>query len=89
MLHGLLAGRQTFSRQRGALGGQHRLLMLSARGHDGSDALLPAGYGVGSSDVEDLCLLLAAEQVERCDLVAHSSGAATAWVFTLRYPQRV
>lgn len=89
MLHGLLAGRQTFSRQRGALAGQRRLLMLSARGHDGSDALLPAGYGVGNSDVDDLCGLLAAEQVERCDLLGHSSGAATAFVFTLRYPQRV
>lgn len=89
MLHGLLAGRQTFSRQRVALAGQRRLLMLSARGHDGSDALLPAGYGVGNSDVDDLCALLAVEQVERCDFVAHSSGAATALVFTVRYPQRV
>ncbi len=89
MLHGLLAGRQTFSRQRGALARQRRLLMLSARGHDGSEALLPAGYGVGNSDVDDLCVLLAAEQVERCDLIGHSSGAATAFVFTLRYPLRV
>jgi proline iminopeptidase len=89
MLHGLLAGRQTFSRQRGALAGQRWLLMLSARGHDGSDALLPSGSGVGNSDVDDLCALLAAEQVERCDLIGHSSGAATALAFTLRYPQRV
>jgi pimeloyl-ACP methyl ester carboxylesterase len=51
--------------------------------------LLAADYCVGNSDVDDLRLLLAAEQVERCDFVAHSSGAATAWVFTLRHPQRV
>ena len=41
MLHGLLAGRFTFSRQRNAFAERYRLFLLSARGHDGSDATVP------------------------------------------------
>jgi pimeloyl-ACP methyl ester carboxylesterase len=60
MLHGLLASRRTFSRQLAAFSEQFRLIMLSARGHDGSEMKLPPNYGVGSSDMDDLCTVLEA-----------------------------
>ena len=89
MLHGILAGRRTFSRQRDGLAEQFRLIMSSARGHDGSESRLPLSYGVGTSDVDDLLALLDAEGLGAVDLLGHSSGGATAFVFALRYPERV
>jgi hypothetical protein len=61
MLHGILSGRASFSRQRAQLANYHRLILLSARGHDGSDGLLPANYGAGLSGVDDLRTILDAE----------------------------
>jgi len=89
MLHGILAGRRTFSRVRDGLARRRRVFLLSARGHDGSESRLPAEYGVGTSDVDDLSVLLEAEGLGRVDLLGHSSGGATALVFACRYPQRV
>ena len=89
MLHGVLTGRFSFSRQRNEFAKHYRLIILSARGHDGSDSLVPANYGVGSSDVEDLCAVLDTEQIDRVNLFGHSSGGATAFVFSCRYPERV
>jgi pimeloyl-ACP methyl ester carboxylesterase len=88
-LHGFAASRLTFSRQREPLAERHRLIMPSCRGHDGSDNRLPVNYGVGSSDVDDLCTILQAEHLDRVNLLAHSSGGATAFVFALRHPERV
>ena len=89
MLHGVLANRQAFSRQFAAFSERFRLIIPSARGHDASDMKLPRNYGAGSSDVEDLCAVLEAEHAKRVQLVAHSSGGATAFMFALRYPERV
>jgi len=89
MLHGFISGRFTFSRQRREFAARHRLIMVSARGHDGSDGRLPANYGAGTSDIEDLRAVLDAEGLERFSLVAHSSGGATGFVFACRYPERV
>jgi 3-oxoadipate enol-lactonase len=89
MLHGLLAGRFAFSRQREEFANRYRLIMISARGHDGSDAILPANYGLGTSDLDDLRAVLDAERVDRVSLFAHSSGGATAFVFACRSPERV
>jgi pimeloyl-ACP methyl ester carboxylesterase len=89
MLHGVLSSRRAFSRQIAAFSERFRLIIPSARGHDGSDMELPPNYGAGSSDVDDLCAVLAAERVERVRLVAHSSGGASAFVFACRRPERV
>jgi 2-succinyl-6-hydroxy-2,4-cyclohexadiene-1-carboxylate synthase len=89
MLHGILASRFAFSRQRAEFAQKFRLILLSARGHDGSEGRLPQNYGVGSSDVDDLCTVLAAEGLERISLLGHSSGGATGFVFACRHPQRV
>jgi pimeloyl-ACP methyl ester carboxylesterase len=89
MLHGLLASRFAFSRQRNEFAAHYRLIMISARGHDGSDNVLPADYGLGTSDLEDLCTVLEAERVDRASLFAHSSGGATAFMFACRWPERV
>ena len=89
LLHGILSGRHGFSRQRAALADQHRLILLSARGHDGSENHLPAHYGAGSSGVDDLRAVLDAEQLDRVSLFGHSAGGVTAFVFACRYPDRV
>jgi pimeloyl-ACP methyl ester carboxylesterase len=89
MLHGILSGRFSFSRQRGDLANRHRLIMLSARGHDGSENRLPANYGAGSSGVDDLCTVLAVERLDRVSLFGHSAGGVTAFVFACRYPERM
>jgi pimeloyl-ACP methyl ester carboxylesterase len=89
MLHGLLASRFAFSRQRDEFANRYRLIMISARGHDGSNNRLPANYGLGTSDLDDLHAVLDAERVDRVRLFAHSSGGATAFVFACRSPERV
>lgn len=89
MLHGFISGRFTFSRQRRELAGHYRLIMVSARGHDGSDGRLPTNYGAGTSDVDDLLAVLDAEGLDRLRLLGHSSGGATGFVFGRLYPERV
>ena len=89
MLHGALASRFIFSRQREELANHYRLVMLSARGHDGSETRLPRNYGVASSDVDDLHAVLNAEGFNQVNLLGHSSGGATAFFFARRYPERV
>ena len=46
LLHGALAGRRTFSRQHQSLASLGRLIIPSARGHDGSDPTLSGDYGI-------------------------------------------
>jgi len=89
LLHGLLASRHVFSRQRDSFAARHRLVLISFRGHDGSDNFVPANYGVGASDVEDVLAVLDAEGIAKADLFAHSSGGATAFVLARRFPERV
>jgi pimeloyl-ACP methyl ester carboxylesterase len=89
MLHGFLTGRRSFSRQRPFLAERFRLIIPSGRGHDGSAAALPPGYGAGTSDVHDLNAVLDAEQVDRLSLLGHSSGGATAFAFACAQPHRV
>jgi pimeloyl-ACP methyl ester carboxylesterase len=89
MLDGILSGRASFSRQRTAFADHYRLILISARGHDGSDVLLPANYGAGSSGVDDLQTILDAEEIDRVSLFGHSGGGVTAFVFACRFPERV
>ena len=89
MLHCILSGRASFSRQRAEFAEHHRLILLSARGHDGSDGLLPTSYGAGSSGVDDLRTILDAEGLNRASLFGHSGGGVTAFVFACRFPERV
>jgi pimeloyl-ACP methyl ester carboxylesterase len=89
MLHGFLSGRSAFSRQRGLLSKHFRLIIPSARGHDGSDGMIPSNYGAGDSDVDDLNVILDAERIGRLSLFGHSSGGATAFVFACRHPERM
>jgi pimeloyl-ACP methyl ester carboxylesterase len=89
MLHGILAGRSSFSRQRAELSQHYRLIMVSARGHDGSENRLPANYGAGASGIDDLCTVLDAEGLDKVNLFGHSAGGVTAFVFACRFPDRV
>lgn len=88
LLHGGLAGRFAFSRQRG-FAERFRLIIASSRGHDGTDGILPAEYGFDTTEVDDLTTVLSAEGVERAHLIGHSSGGATAFAFARKYPERV
>ena len=89
LLHGLLASRHVFSRQKEAFAAHHRLVLVSFRGHDGSDNIVPANYGVGASDVDDVLAVLDAEGIGQADLFAHSSGGATGFMVARRFPERV
>jgi 2-succinyl-6-hydroxy-2,4-cyclohexadiene-1-carboxylate synthase len=89
MLHGFLSGRRAFSRQRPFLAERFRLIIPSGRGHDGSASRVPAEYGAGTSDVDDLNAVLAAEHIDRMSLLGHSSGGATAFVFACAHPDRI
>jgi pimeloyl-ACP methyl ester carboxylesterase len=63
-------------------------LSFSARGHDGSDGLLPANYAADLSGVDDLRTILDAEGLDRVGLFGHSAGGVTAFVFARRFPHR-
>jgi len=89
MLHGILFGGASFAGQRTEFADRFRLVVISARGHDGSDALLPANYGAASSGVDDLQTILDAESLTRVSLFGHSGGGVTAFTFACRFPERV
>ncbi|MDP6832368.1 MAG: alpha/beta hydrolase [Alphaproteobacteria bacterium] len=89
LLHGALAGRRTFSRQHQALASLGRLIIPSARGHDGSDPTLSGDYGIDTSEVRDIAAILAAEGVERLHLIGHSSGGAIAFAFARAFPDLI
>jgi len=88
-LHGLLASRFVFSRQREAFAARHRLILVSFRGHDGSEANMPADYGVCGSDVTDVLAVLDAEGIARAHILAHSSGGATGFSLVRHHPDRI
>ena len=88
-LHGSFVGRSAFSRQRSALGKQFRLLLISSRGHDGTDGALPSHFGFASSEIEDVCAVLNAEEIVRTHLVGHSTGGATAVALAQHCPERI
>lgn len=88
MLHGAFAGRGAWSRQR-ALAERWRLIMPSARAHEGSGGTLPPDYGIATTDVSDVAAIVAAEGLQQFDLVGHSSGGATAFAFTRRFPSSI
>jgi len=89
LLHGFLSNRFTFSRQRNQLARHHRLVLINFRGSVGSNQPLPPNYGVGTSDLDDLCRVLDAEQFDFVNLFGHSSGGATGLVFANLYPDRI
>ncbi|MDE0944786.1 MAG: alpha/beta fold hydrolase, partial [Alphaproteobacteria bacterium] len=89
LLHGALVGRAAFSRQRKTLAEKYRLILPSARAHDGTDATLPEDYGFATSEVRDVLTVMAAEGVERAHVIAHSSGGATAFQLARQFPDHV
>lgn len=87
-LHGGMSGRYAFRRQR-ALGERFRLILRDLRGWNGSEARVPAGYSLDTTEVTDLLAVLDAEGIERAHLVGHSTGGAIAYAFAWRHPERV
>lgn len=87
-LHGVFTGRSSLSRQH-ELADRWRLVLPSARSHDGADGRLPAGYGIATTELDDLLAVLSAERLQRFHLVGHSSGGALAFAFARRFPERV
>jgi pimeloyl-ACP methyl ester carboxylesterase len=88
MLHGLLAGRASFARQH-ELADRWKLILPSTRGHDDSNGQLPLGYGIHTTELEDLWVVLEAEGIDNFDVVGHSSGGALAFALAQRHPSRV
>ena len=89
LVHGALGSRLVFSRQRSALAERYRLILPSARGHDGTTAVWPNDYGINGSEIDDLRAVLAAEGTDRIRLIGHSSGGAVCFAFARRFPERV
>ena len=89
MLHGSFVGRGAFSRQLATLGKQFRLLLVTSRGHDGTEVTLPADFAFSTTEIEDVCAVLEAENVIHTHLVAHSTGGATAFSLARDCPERV
>jgi pimeloyl-ACP methyl ester carboxylesterase len=88
-LHGSFVGRGAFARQQVALGKHFRLLLITSRGHDGTDVTLPLDFGFATTEVADVCAVLDAENVSQTHLVAHSTGGATAFALARDHPGRV
>jgi pimeloyl-ACP methyl ester carboxylesterase len=89
LLHGALVGRFAFARMREALSEHHTVMLLSSRGHDGTELTLPPDYGFETSEIRDLNAVMEAEGLSRVHLIAHSSGGATAFAFARAYPERL
>jgi 3-oxoadipate enol-lactonase len=88
-LHGDFATRTAFARLREALAAHFRLVLRDLRGHEGSGGPVPPGYGLDTTESDDLLEVLDAEGIERAHLVGHSTGGAIAFMFGLRHPERV
>jgi pimeloyl-ACP methyl ester carboxylesterase len=84
-----MTNRFAFRRQREGLAGDFRLVLRDLRGHNGTDARVPPGYALGTTEISDLRAVLDAEGVQRAHLVGHSTGGAIAFIFALRHPERV
>jgi pimeloyl-ACP methyl ester carboxylesterase len=88
LLHGSLAGPSTFDQLCPYFDGR-RLARTELRGHGGDGAVLPAGYGLTTTEVDDVATVLDAAGFERADLIGHSTGGSVALAFALRFPERV
>lgn len=88
LLHGGFAGRSTFSRQR-SLAARYRLIMPSSRGRDGTEGTLSPEFGFHTTEVDDVLAVMRAEGIDRAHILGHSSGGATAFALTRRFPNRV
>ena len=89
MLHGGLAGRGAFSRQREALSQHYQLILPSARGTDGTDPTLPEDYGFDTSELRDLLTVMDAQGINRAHVVGHSSGGALAFELARHHADRL
>jgi pimeloyl-ACP methyl ester carboxylesterase len=87
-LHGTFGSRDDFRRQL-PLADRFRLILRDLRGHNGSDAHLPANYAIGTTEVADIDAVLDAEGITRASIVGHSTGGAIAYAFALTRPERV
>ena len=88
LLHGLLAGRGEWARQRAALAGRFTLILAEARGHGASAALSGRRYALADL-VADTLAVLDHAGVERAHVVGHGLGGATAWELAIGVPERV
>ena len=94
LLHGALSSRATFRKVRPHLSGGHRLVLTVLRGHEGTQPVLPADYGLVATEVADLRTILddaGHDQagLDRVALVGHSTGGAIAVAFARAHPERV
>jgi len=96
LLHGGFAGRSTYSRQR-SLAARYRLILLSSRGHDGTEGTLSTEFGFDKTEVEDTCAVLDAafsrarrfpERVDKLVLIEPWSGSLLPQNFIHRFSLR-
>lgn len=89
-LHGTVANRFAFRKVRPWFDDRRRVVLTVLRGHgDGEDRTLPADYGLATTELDDLLAVLAAENLTRVDVFAHSTGGSIAVALAARHPERV
>jgi pimeloyl-ACP methyl ester carboxylesterase len=87
-LHGSLSSPATFRRLHAFVPNPRRLISPTMRGHDVEAPTLPADYGI-TTEIGDVTAVLDAEDVDRCDVVAHSTGGTTAVALARSQPDRI
>jgi 2-hydroxymuconate-semialdehyde hydrolase len=88
LLHGSYSGRDAFKRQVPLLTDHFRLILRDLRGHNGAELRIPDDYAIETTEIDDLLAVLDAEGIDRAHLVGHSYGAAIAFAFARRHPDR-
>lgn len=89
LLHGTLTGRSAFSRLRPHLSDGRKLVLPVQRGHEGTPAVFPEGYGLDTTEVSDLEVVMDELGLSQIDIVGHSTGGAIGLAFALQHPDRV
>lgn len=86
VLHGLFGSGRNWATIAKRLGASHRVLAFDLRNHGGSPWAEDMSYRAMADDVT---ATLAAQGIERCDLIGHSMGGRTAMVLALARPEAV
>lgn len=87
--HGLSGNRHTSRQQFESLADQYRIIVYDQRGHnDSSPVTNPSLYNPDRM-AEDMRAVMDAYHIDKAIVQGESMGAATALLFTLKYPHRV
>jgi pimeloyl-ACP methyl ester carboxylesterase len=87
--HGLTSSRAHSRRQLAPLAGSHRVIVFDQRGHAESSPVVDPALYDPQRMAGDIAAVLDAYGVQQAVVGGESTGAATALLFTLQWPERV